>query len=61
MPKKGAWALSRFNSGLSKKEGVVFLRGGRDGGADTPIRMIDIKKQEPKYYSNKELDKWYSK
>ena len=58
MPKKGAWALSRFNSGLSKKEGVVFLRGERDGGgADTPIRMIDIKKQERKYYSNKELDK----
>ena len=25
--KRGAWTVSRFMRGLSKKEGVVFLRG----------------------------------
>ena len=26
--KRGAWIVCRFNGGLGKKEGVVFLRGG---------------------------------
>ena len=26
--KYGAWAVCRFKSGLGKKEGMVFLKGG---------------------------------
>ena len=36
----GAWAVSRLNMELSKKEVVVFLRVGE---VDTPIRTMDIK------------------
>ena len=36
--KRGALTVSRFNVGLGKKEGVVFMRG-----IDTPMHTNDFK------------------
>ena len=43
LPKKGTWAVNRFNRRLSKKEEVLFLRGV------IPNTHYGYKKQVPKY------------